>query len=82
MQWRHVSVSGMICFVDGVRAVMKLIYMKLDIGDIERGGKLLKNIEKQDIENKREKEGRTYQMWRFELCLYKRNFSNQEINTP
>lgn len=39
-----------------------------------------KNIEKQDIENKREKEGRTYQMWRFELCLYKRNFSNLEYN--
>ena len=37
-----------------------------------------KNIEKQDIENKREKEGRTYQMWRFELYLYKRNFSNLE----
>lgn len=81
MQWRHVSVSGMICFVDDVRAVMKLIYMKLGIGDIKRG-ETAKNIEKQDIENKREKEGRTYQMWRFELCLYKRNFSNQEINTP
>ena len=60
---------------------MKLIYMKLDIGDIEKGRrKMLKNIEKQDIENKREKEGRTYQMWRFELCLYKRNFSNLEYN--
>ena len=55
--------------------------MKLDIGDIEKGRrKMLKNIEKQDIENKREKEGRTYQMWRFELCLYKRNFSNLEYN--
>jgi len=45
-----------------------------------RNGGNAKNIEKQDIENKREKEGRTYQMWRFELCLYKRNFSNLEYN--
>lgn len=51
--------------------------MKLDRGNI---GKNAKNIEKQDIENKREKEGRTYQMWRFELYLYKRNFSNLEYN--
>ena len=48
----------------------------------KRGGgkETAKNIEKQDIENKREKERRTYQMWRFELYLYKRNFSNLEYN--
>ena len=58
---------------------MKLIYMKLH-KEHKENKEDAKNIEKQDIENKREKEGRTYQMWRFELCLYKRNFSNLEYN--
>ena len=72
--------SGMICLmmVCGDEIVIhehSYKHIKLDRGNI---GENAKNIEKQDIENKREKEGRTYQMWRFELYLYKRNFSNLE----
>ena len=63
MQWRHVSVSGMICLMMMCVCGDEIVIHVHSYKHIKLDRENAKNIEKQDIENKREKEGRTYQMW-------------------